>query len=448
MEKEWQKILKLIFDIFRLLVYNIYVKTEMPINTIYFVLYIYRERPLEIVVFSMVEFDKPGIVLYNITIKSYIYFMDKIKNNKRHVYLSESIVNQLVGFFTDHYKVKYYSDANEFNDLLSNDWGALARSEKIPTLYVYKWGDRVNMHIYCTIWCVERAVKTNFTQDNNPGRQVQVMIDTTQPDKNDVAYMDVSGYNCYRKMQSIVKKHYTDEEIKEIVATHKPKEVLTEWHYAYADTIEPNAVYHFHDVYYADINNAHGSALDELYPKCHEEIIEMYKHRKDTVNGVPGYYKKVFNYTVGYFKKMTNYGIGTNDTRNWVVARTRTMLENYVETYTTDDDMLLYANTDGAMFTCSTPYKPQNDDTLGGFKVKRGDLYVVRVVRAGYTPYTYLTFIPYGEAAENKSKISTSLRDKIDLTKGRVVLFRQNVVDGVRQNTNITTEDLPIYEKN
>lgn len=375
---------------------------------------------------------------------------DKLLNNKRHVFLSEATIDRLLRFFVAHFgqeAVQYFDDPVKYNDILRTDWGELVRPSHRPTLYVYKAGDRANMTVYCTIWCVECVEKSGFTQDAKPERQVQVKVDMTQPERDDVAYMDISGYNAYRKMKSIIKKHYTDDEIHEIVESHKAPETH-ELHYEYVKDgvcCESNVIYHFKNVFYADINNAHGAALLELYPRCFDEIMEMYKHRKDTIHGVPGYYKKIFNYTVGYFKKV--HDIGSAETRNWVVNRTRTALEDFIRQYKGDRGALIYANTDGAMFTSSTLWKPEDDIALGGFKVKRGDVYMCNIVQKGATPYTYLTFIPSdGSTPESKSHISVTLRKQIDLPKGKIVTFNQVMRDGVRVNDNITVKEVPVYE--
>lgn len=121
---------------------------------------------------------------------------DKILNNHRRVFLSEATIDKLLRFFVEHFgeeSVQYYDDAAKYNDILRTDWGELARAAHRPMLYVYKAGDRANMTIYCTIWCVERVEKSglgDYYPQIQPTTKVLVKVDMLYPERNDVVYID------------------------------------------------------------------------------------------------------------------------------------------------------------------------------------------------------------------------------------------------------------------
>lgn len=218
-------------------------------------------------------------------------------------------------------------------------------------------------------------------------------------------------------VEAILHKHYTDEDIEEIFKAHAVKEEdrVKPRHQILTNSInyDFNTLYRFDDVYYYDINKAHRDALMEMFPKC-KRLFENLKTKwdKDCINiyvGNLGHkYKDGYRYT--------------RETYNWIVKRTRDILDNLIDFC---DGEVIYANTDGVMIR--DPLNTiKTSNKIGEFSNEM----------TGHTVYFYYQLkdkeknIPqyylyqYTDKDGNKTKKGTlrrNLRDKIDLEEGKLI---------------------------
>lgn len=224
-------------------------------------------------------------------------------------------------------------------------------------------------------------------------------------------YLDISGQQARKEIEKRVLKEYSEEEYKNILSAHCEEEYEGKKQQHYTE-VKDNKLLKFEDVWAYDINNAHGSGLMELFPRCAETWDYMYAHRKDD----NGKYKKYFNYYFGSIGKKNSPYRGVYW---WVVHRTTRILESFWDKV---GGRAIYINTDGIYL--QHPDNPlASSDKLGEFKGKHGTIYTYRHNEPGYTPYWLIQFVADDGTVEMKSNIPTSLRDNIDLAAGKTIKF-------------------------
>lgn len=224
-------------------------------------------------------------------------------------------------------------------------------------------------------------------------------------------YFDVSGQQARKEIEKRILREYNEEEYKDILSAHCEDE------YAGRKQVhrilwERNKILKFDNVYAYDINNAHGSGLMELFPRCADTWNYMYAHRKDD----NGKYKKYFNYYFGCIGKKNSPYRGVYW---WVVHRTTRILESFWDKV---GGYPVYANTDGIYL--QDPDSPvESSDKLGEFKGKHGIVYTYKHDEPGYTPYWLVQFVADDGSVEIKSDIPTHLRKNIDLSVGKTIRY-------------------------
>ena len=144
----------------------------------------------------------------------------------------------------------------------------------------------------------------------------------------------VDGGSAWNYIMAILLKKYTKEEIDNILRAHRDtipdddKQYHFDW-----PKVSQNVQKRVLCVKY-DINGAHTDALCEMFPRCANEFINMYKKRHTKIK-----FKKYPNYFVGMLKKR-----GYDGAYWWIVQRTTKLLKSAIDKV---GGILVYANTDG-----------------------------------------------------------------------------------------------------
>ena len=218
---------------------------------------------------------------------------------------------------------------------------------------------------------------------------------------------DVTGVFAWNTFKKKLLNFYTESEFESALNSHVADFDENKKQQHYLRYTAPGRVERFKNVIYYDINNAHGSALLDIFPRAESIIREMYAHRRDN----DGAYKKIFNYFVGMLTRR-----GFRKTYNWIVQRTTALLKRHL--IAVDGDPI-YINTDGAII--SNAHAPlDGSDELGEFKRKNGDCYVFRADN-----YFLIQFIDENGMSIQKGNLPTILRKNVDLRVGSVVKYNK-----------------------
>lgn len=240
-------------------------------------------------------------------------------------------------------------------------------------------------------------------------------------------YFDISGQQARKEIEKRILKHYTETEYKEILLTHceEKQAAPTQIHYCETEAGD-NVLRKSENVWAYDINNAHGSGLMELFPRCSDIWNDMYEHRKDN----NGKYKKYFNYFWGTLGKKNSPYRGAYW---WVVHRTSRLVKDF---WLSVGGRPVYMNTDGIYL--QNPTNPvESSDKLGEFKGKHGTTYTYRCNQPGYTPYWLVQFVGDDGTVETKSDIPIYLRGGIDLAKGKTIRYTKMKVANHYEYQNV-----------
>lgn len=303
-----------------------------------------------------------------------------------------------------------------------------------------------NVIVFTTHFRVLTVFSEAFPGKGNPNTDCIIEIDPTLAD-NSVWYKDISGRDAYFEMRKTLSKKLSKEQIDERLKSYsiKDEEAVHQIHKTIMEAPEKVGIERHDGVYYCDINNAHGDAWLEMFPECKDEFEYMSKHKKDTVKGIKGYYKKVFNLSIGYLKRG-----GYAGTYWWVVNRTSHKLLDYIKQYRGD---IIYANTDGVIMRVNTPYMPQSSNEIGQFKVKYGTVYTYERSyrnrpKDDYSSYSVHQFIDMntGEVETKGTTVPDKLKHLIDLQNGVTIKWKTNVINHRKRYSDINKEVLPIYE--
>lgn len=252
--------------------------------------------------------------------------------------------------------------------------------------------------------------------------QIIVNVKEDQKETEDMidSKKEISGQLGFRMMLKRLKKYYSLEEI--VTELNKYKYDRCCKTVTYETVTQRNEIVKWSNCYYWDINSAYASALCVIFPKAKDMIYRMYLERKTKHPE----YKQVFNYFVGYLCKdntedhhnelaALNNNNSFRETFNWITKYTDDILHSSLDKC---GGYLIYANTDG--FIVSNPNKTIDaSKQLGKFKEEyHGDVYTCRT--QGYW------CSQYGE--EIKGNVRISLRNLIDLSKGKTVTYDREYV--------------------
>ena len=281
---------------------------------------------------------------------------------------------------------------------------------------------------------LERVLAQYINIFSTEWKQVRVECDDNQSNENDVSKQYTPIY-CWNYVMKLIKKHYNEEEINSCFNAHiaQYNENKKQIHYNYKARVT-RLIYELKDCYKFDINGAHCDALTEIFPKCREDFNKLYLRRKKN----PGI-KNLFNFFVG---NLCNKG--HRDTYNWIVQRTTDLLTNAI---CKCDGELIYANTDGFIVRDPKNIIEYNKE-LGNFKLEySGTVYI----------YNDTNYILYQMGNEMKGTCRKSVRDKIDLSKGKVVHYsiskkpielKSGKITYIEELTNIVEENYYNGKKN
>lgn len=235
------------------------------------------------------------------------------------------------------------------------------------------------------------------------------------------------------KIDRIIKKSYTEEEIEEIYDEHSIEDGKKIKHLLLPERFLDDKIHKFTDCVYYDINGAHTDALCELFPKCKKEFMKLHK------NGGKIY----INIFVGDLCNRGRRGV-----YNWIVARTREYLDDIIDI---SDGEVIYANTDGVIIHHPINYLETSSE-VGAFKSEIVD----DVIYAYYCPSdkntTSYTIYEYNNPKKGvvlKGNSLTLLRKGMSLSKGIVnkAKIHTDKDTGLKVIENFRTEVKDIYEE-
>lgn len=238
-----------------------------------------------------------------------------------------------------------------------------------------------------------------------------------------------------KKINTILLKYYTEEQIEEQLNSHATEEEVKPIHQLLPEKYLDGQVHKFTDCVYYDINGAHTDALCAIFPKAKKKLMALHH------NG----YKAYINIYVG---DLCNRGHRT--TYNWIVKRTRDWLQKIINLSCGPISEIIYANTDGVIIY-NPMFELKTCDDVGGFKSETSD----GVIYAYYcqrddntTPYTVYQYDNPKKGLQIKGTARLAIRKGIDLSKGIVnkcKLTRNE--DGIEEVTNFRTEEINIHEE-
>ena len=252
--------------------------------------------------------------------------------------------------------------------------------------------------------------------DGNGYERVRFRIDPTLEPGHFVK--DINGNQAQKYMLKVLEKHYTDEEIREVLKNHSITDGESQLHHI---NKRPEQILQFNNCVYQDINNAHGSALMIMFPKCKKEILNMYQHRKDN----DGFNKKVFNYFVGMLNSTKAHNtLIFPGAYKWIVNHTT---EQLVSLYQTEGGIPVYINTDGIILQEPRTTIPDSDK-MGEFKKKNCIVYTYEHLgNKEDTSYNYVEIHYTDGTIETKSLMPYSLRKYMNLADGKVIRYKKIV---------------------
>ena len=241
------------------------------------------------------------------------------------------------------------------------------------------------------------------------------------------------SFQANSKIDSIINKKYTDDEIDEIYNKHSLEYGKTIKHQLLPDRFLDDRVHKFTDCVYYDINGAHTDALCELFPRCKKEFMKLHK------NGGKIY----INIFVGDLCNRGRRGV-----YNWVVDRTRKYLDEIIKV---SGGEVIYANTDGVIIHHPINYLETSSE-VGAFKSEIID----DVIYAYYCPNdketTSYTIYEYNNPKNGvvlKGNSLTALRKGMSLSQGIINKAKvyKDKDTGLKVIDNFRTEVREVYEE-
>ena len=211
-------------------------------------------------------------------------------------------------------------------------------------------------------------------------------------------------------VHKILNKHYTDEEIENILNSHviSEEDKVKPAHRIATDdiTYDFDVLYEISNVVYYDINKAHRDALIEMFPKCEK----LFKDK----NTMDRWGKDCINIYVG---DLCNHN--HRETYNWIVKRTRNLLEKVIKDC---DGNVIYANTDGVMI--HNPHKTiKTSNEVGEFsnEMNGNKVYFYYHLKEENIPQYYLyQYIDKHGKMTKKGTLQKDLRNNVDLAENKI----------------------------
>ena len=237
-----------------------------------------------------------------------------------------------------------------------------------------------------------------------------------------------------KKINTILKRYYTEEEIDAIRRNHSTEEWFVPIHMLMPMKYHDGMIHKFNNCSYYDINGAHTDALCTMFPKAARALKKLHH------NGGKSY----INIHVG---DLCNQGY--RGTYNWIVKRTKEALTKIIKAAGGE---IIYANTDGVIIH-NAEWELETCNDIGGFKSESSD----GIVYAYFcnrdddtTPYTVYQYNHPTKGMQIKGNARLALRKGMDLSKG-IVNKGKLVKDPeteAKYFINLRTEEIKIYEEN
>ena len=230
-----------------------------------------------------------------------------------------------------------------------------------------------------------------------------------------------------RKVYSILRKYYSDEELGELFLEHSLEKNESPLHKLLPYDCLDGHVHKFTNCVYYDINRAHADALCEIFPKARKQILALDK-----------LYINIF---VG---DLCNQG--HRPTFNWIVKRTRELLLDVIDKA---NGLCIYINTDGVIIHNPTTLLETSDE-IGGIKSESVDgvVYGYHCKRSDdATQYTLYQYVHPTKGVQKKGNARLSIRKNIDLSQG--LIAKGKIVQEGNEEVikNFRIERVPIDEE-
>ena len=316
-----------------------------------------------------------------------------------------------------------------------------AYSEKVQSLNAYKAGYRNKKIIYYTedelVVTEERLHYLGLIKKEEAYTYwKQVVVRKDEASLNNYVKPEISGLYSLLTVNKNLFKFYKKDEVRKILESY-----TTEYDYYLKQVhILPDStgLKVFKDCKGFDINGAHNDALVEMFPKAKEYFTKLFEERKEKPDN-----KKIVNYFVGMLNTKDEKGEAKYFPKayNWIVQRTTKKLMEGIDEVV-DEGTVLYANTDGFIVQ-GTKKELKDSAKLGEFKKELdGDVYYYRDKN-----YWVIQYINTKNEVVLKGNVLNSVRDKIDLFKGKVVHYDKILNQfGQMEATNVTVEQLGVLE--
>ena len=341
--------------------------------------------------------------------------------------VSQELFNNILRFADsrDKYKVQVVTKQEYLNDKLY-----LGGGDSSTIFFCQEKG--IDSFMVCPIRIISYAAHSNeffanlpyhknVSVDEYAWKKVHVVLSTKLSGPAAIAE-DINGLDAWLEMRGVLKKNYDNQEFEEALHAHEIEEgrFKKQMHFT---SLENNKIRRFDNCYYYDINCAHGSMLTQIFPKSTEDILKMFDERK--LNG--GRNKKIFNYFVGC---LCIYG--HRKSYNWIVGNISTILSNFLLNI---GGRAVYINTDGLILQNPTnPVKGSNE--LGKFKLNKCTTYTYQ--HAGEGSRYWIVQIYYEDGTtEIKGNVPIQLRSHIDLAKGKVLSYKETLVQNHKEYSEI-----------
>lgn len=271
----------------------------------------------------------------------------------------------------------------------------------------------------------------NVSMDND-WMQVVCACDESLDSPEEVRILPYANQANSLIEKKILKKYYTKDEIVQCLNEHSLKVRRKPLHIMLPTIYHDDKVHKFNNCVYYDTNGAHTDALCEIFPKARKDLIRLHHHAK----------KDYLNIYVG---DLCNRGFrGTFD---WIVERTRAFIENVYDRV--GGGLIIYANTDGMII-----HNPKNrlptSSNIGDIKSESVD----GVVYAYYcesddetTAYTIYQYQHPTKGKQLKGNARLSIRSKLDLPHGKVILGKIKKENHREFMTNIRAKEVSVDEE-
>lgn len=232
-----------------------------------------------------------------------------------------------------------------------------------------------------------------------------------------------------------VRKHYTEEEIADIIDTKGTEE---EGHISIGSINLPeNTIYHFSNCCKYDIHKAYASNLLKFFPRLDKWVHDNYKKDK-------AYFKQVLNMAVGMMTRMGNKDNGKrvwcmNDLpwyklRNTIVADTDNKINHAKAHQESNKGQIIYTRVDG-LVSWNSKKELSTSDELGDFGkevLDNGEVWMAKVNLPGNKAYTVMQYFENGKKVLKcigGFRLRSEIINNTDLSKGIVPTWQEEIIE-------------------